>query len=208
MAVSEPINYHPHSRFTLHEKANLYPFRDILWGRTDGPFIDLKVDYPDPANHYADGTAFLRTEDVVEMAHCLGMSTREETEALKAEIQQLKAQVAKIPTLVEEYKNELSGTTAAFLDRLAGRESVDLPVVEKPKAPPIARSKKAPKAPEPVLSDEQGSERDDSGSGESDESNLESSAKPVGSEGSDDVSGSVDNTAADPLSDFFGFGKD
>ena len=163
--MSDPINYHPHSRFTLHEKAALFPFRDLIWNKTDGPFFDLKVDFPDPRNVYADGTAYLRVEDVVEMAHCLGMSTREETEALKKEISELKAQLEELPKKVENFKNGLADLTSEFVASLSDR-STDR--VAEPEKLSVAKA------------DSKRAER-----------NTKASAKPAVSEGANDVSGST-----------------
>ena len=129
--MTDPINHHPHSRFTLHEKADLFPFRDLIWAKTDGPFFDLKVDFPDPRNMFADGTAYLRVDDVVEMAHCLGMSTLEETEALKKEIATLKAQLEELPTKVENFKNGLATLSVEFIASLSDSSTCSVAEPEK-----------------------------------------------------------------------------
>lgn len=209
--MSDPINYHPHSRFTLHEKAGLFPFKDLIWNKTDGPFVDLKVDFPDPANHYADGTAYLRVEDVIEIAHCLGMATREEIEALKKENAELKAKLLQLPTKVESFKNELSGVTSNFLSSLAASVS---PLVAGPEEPKDSEPNNDPAQPslfDEVPEDNAGAikraKRDHPSAGKPDESAKQSGNESPVSKGPNELSGS-DGNSADPLADFFGIRKD
>lgn len=222
--MSELVNYHPHSRYTLHEKAGLYPFRDLIWNKTDGPFIDLKVDYPDPTNNYADGTAYLRTEDVIEMAHVLGMATREEMDALQKENAELKEKLKRLPTMVESFKNELHRTTSDFLAALDATDSLALAYAEEPKnAEPdhtedsAANSEQAKAAVKGLGTNHRGSVRsnDRASKGvrinsdapiELDEPAAESSDEPVSSERPDDVP-SVDGNEPDPLATFLGLGN-
>jgi hypothetical protein len=210
--MSDPVNYHPHSRYTLHEKAGLFPFRDLIWNKTDGPFIDLKVDFPDPANFYADGTAYLRVEDVIEMAHVLGMSTREEVDALRKENEELKAKLLQLPTKVESFKNDLSRTTTDFLSSLDATVTLAL-AHEKAAgdAEPYDPKKSASfnKTATFDLDDfDEGTGPSDRGSGDSDESAEQpSDESPVG-KGPNELSGS-DSDSADPLASFLGIvGKD
>ena len=207
--MSAPINYHPHSRYTLHEKAELYPFLDLIWRKPDGPFIDLKVDYPDPTNNYADGTAYLRTEDIIEMAHVLGMATREEMDALKKENAELKAKLQQLPTMVESFKNELHRTTTDFLSALDATDSLAVAYAEADGSPKPLKLKKHYAALYPTeevgSESDEGTKRDDSNSSESDESAAESGNESVSGERPDDVSSLVGDES-DPLAAFLGLG--
>lgn len=210
--MSDPVNYHPHSRYTLHEKAGLFPFRDLIWNKTDGPFIDLKVDFPDPANFYADGTAYLRVEDVIEMAHVLGMSTREEVDALRKENEELKAKLLQLPTKVESFKNDLSRTTTDFLSSLDATVTLALAHEKaagdtEPANPPVYADF-IEKDWESIKSTHKGTEPSDRGSGDSDESAEQPSDESPVSKGPNELSGS-DSDPADPLASFLGLaGKD
>jgi len=207
--MADPVNYHPHSRYTLHEKADLYPFLDLIWRKPDGPFIDLKVDYPDPTNNYADGTAYLRTEDVIEMAHVLGMATREEMDALKKENAELKAKLNELPTKVEGFKNELSRVTTEFLSALDSPASVAVADVEEPtdskQDNPPEYTEFFKKEWASVTAANEGLGTDDRDSGDADESAAEPSDESVSGEGPDDLS-SVDGNESDPLATFLGLG--
>ena len=194
--MTDPINHHPHSRYTLHEKANLYPFRDLIWGKTDGPFIDLKVDVPDPRNMYADGTAFLRVEDVVEMAHCLGMATLEEVEALKAENESLKALVNELPNKVGNYIERLSALSSDFIGSLHVRSS--------PVAVAGVEDSEDNDPNQPALFGDSGeadseSERDNRSPSGADGASSESGNESAVEQGPDDVPSSKRYDALDPL---------
>ena len=208
--MTDPINYHPHSRYTLHEKANLFPFKDLIWQKTDGPFIDLKIDFPDPTNFYADGTAFLRVEDVVEMAHVLGMATREEVEKLKQENEELKAKLLQLPTKVESFKNDLSRTTTEFLATLDSTVPLVVADVEaesnaKPTFPK-GRVKTVHHVSEADIRLDKGLGTDHRSTSKPDDSAEQSGDESVSGKGPDELSGSVSNPAGDPLADFFGLG--
>lgn len=203
--MTELVNYHPHSRYTLHEKADLFPFHDLIWRKPDGPFIDLKVDYPDPTNNYADGTAYIRVEDLIEMAHILGMSTREETEVLKKENAELKAKLSELPTKVERYKDELHRVTTSFLADLDSTVSVAVVDVEEPAATESSDTKKQPKPAKAVPKSDKGLVGDDRSASDSDESAAKPSDESSGSKGPDDVSGPHSNP--ETLIDFLGLGN-
>lgn len=218
------INYHPHSRYTLHEKAPLYPFLDLIWRKPDGPFIDLKVDFPDPTNNYADGTAYLRVEDVIEMARVIGMATREDVEALRQENAELKAKLNQLPTKVEGYKDELHRITSDFVASIDSAVAMAVAYVEAKsdsepdhsqgyatdgEQEPAAYQGHGPDHRDSSDSDEgtgNGVRTDHSVSSESDESAAESSDESVVSERSDELSSAVSNES-DPLASFLGLGS-
>lgn len=202
--MTDLTNYHPHSRYTLHEKAYLFPFRDLIWNKADGPFIDLKVDFPDPANHYADGTAYLRVEDVVEMAHVLGMSTREETEALKKENAELRARLNELPTKVEGYKDELARVTNSFLSSLDSPVSVVVPASEEAGSKESDSNKAESTGSEDLSGSDKAASGNDSVSVSSVKSDKQSGSKSSSVKGPDDLSGALGNATDNPLAGILG----
>lgn len=110
------VSHHPHSRFFLREKPDVYPGLDLINNTPDGPVIDLGVDLDSKL-----GVAYLRVTDVEEMARVLGYITREDAEALRNRIVELEAQVNRAPDLVEGFMHELRDT----VDRFSGRLSAD-----------------------------------------------------------------------------------
>lgn len=205
--MSDPINYHPHSRYTLHENAYLYPFRDLIWNKTDGPFIDLKVDFPDPANNYADGTAYLRVEDVVEMAHVLGMATLDEVTALKNENAELRARLNELPTKVESYKNELSRVTTEFLASLDSTVTLVVPNVVESESPEPTYLTEQSAVKQPVWPSDEGTKprpsRNHPSAGRANDTAKQSSDEPVVSKGPDELSSPVGDSAGS-LTDLLG----
>ncbi len=83
-------------RFVLLNKPAAYPFKDIVTGVPEGPVFDLSVDFDG-----FDGVGYLKAEHVIEMAHTLGMSTKEETDSLRARINELEVENSLIPNNVE-----------------------------------------------------------------------------------------------------------
>jgi len=206
--MSDPINHHPHSRFTLHEKAYLYPFRDLIWNKSDGPFIDLKVDFPDPTNNYADGTAYLRVEDVVEMAHVLGMATLDEVTALKNENAELRARLNELPTKVESYKNELSRVTSEFLASLDSTVTLVVPDVPKSEDPEPTYLTEQSAVKQPVWPSDEGTKprpkRNNSSSGRANDTAKQSGDESSVGKGPNELSGSVDKPAGESLTSLLG----
>lgn len=111
-----PHNYHPHSRYVLREAPWGYQSADLIHNDISGPVFDLGVDLDD-----RHGIAFIRVTDVEEMSRVLGMSTVEETQALKQRIKELEAEVRNVPNEVESLKDGLSSLVASFLDRVVPR---------------------------------------------------------------------------------------
>ena len=201
--MTDPVNYHPHSRFSLHEKAGLFPFRDLIWNRTDGPFIDLKIDFPDPRNNYVDGTAYLRVEDVIEMARCLGMATREDVDNYKTRIKELEAQVTAIPTKVEEYTNGLAKLSSDFLADLSSPVSVDLAPVSESEVPEQTPSPEQPSLFESFEETDNGTDADSTSTSGPDEPAVESGNEPVVSERPDELSSAGSDEDTDPIRKLF-----
>lgn len=83
-------------RFVLWDKPPAFPFSDIVTGTGEGPVFDLSVDL-----EFYSGVPYLKAEHVIEMARTLGMSTKEETANLRAEISHLDAKNTRLPNHVE-----------------------------------------------------------------------------------------------------------
>jgi hypothetical protein len=87
-------------RFILLDKPAAFPFKDMVTGTPEGPVFDLSVDF----DRY-DGVGYIKAEHVIEMAHVLGMSTKEETEEMRARISQLEREADSLPENVERLIN-------------------------------------------------------------------------------------------------------
>ena len=83
-------------RFILLDKPAAYPFKEMVTGTPEGPVFDLSVDFDG-----FDGVGYIKAEHVIEMAHTLGMSTKEETNSLRAKIAELEEANSRIPKNVE-----------------------------------------------------------------------------------------------------------
>lgn len=102
------------SRFLIREKPLAYPFYDIIHQDSQGPVFDLNVEM----NSY-DGSVYLRTDHVIEMARTLGMATVDEVREMRDIIIDLRRQVNKLPIAQEELKNGIDNLTARFFDYLS-----------------------------------------------------------------------------------------
>lgn len=96
-------------RFVLLDKPAAFPFKDIVTGTPEGPVFDLSVDFEG-----FDGVGYIKAEHVIEMAHTLGMSTKEETDSLHARIAELEEANSLIPDNVEELTNGISDLVAKW----------------------------------------------------------------------------------------------
>jgi hypothetical protein len=126
--LSEPelINYHPHSRFRIVPQAFNFPHTDLVHQLPDGPFIDLGIEI-DPIYPV---WGYLAVDTAIEIGRVLGMSSREDTLAMKARIAELEAQVNAIPEIVKEFQDGLDGYVGEFLGNLDSRIASSVPPVE------------------------------------------------------------------------------
>lgn len=97
------------TRFVLVEKPLTFPHKDIVTGSPEGPLFDLSVDL-----HNYDGVVYVKVEHIEEMAHVLGMITKEEAEALYVRIAELEAESKKLPDEVEELVNGIAGLVSRY----------------------------------------------------------------------------------------------
>lgn len=116
----------------LDRPINL-PGLDIIHKSPDGPVFDLTID----TDNLPFGTAYIRAEDVEQMARSLGWVPPEEYEAKDRRIQELEAQIKVLPGIVEEYKDGLSDLSDRFHDSLVSAASIPLASVgEEPESEP------------------------------------------------------------------------
>lgn len=115
------------SRYLLWDKPLAYPFYDIIHRDTNpGKVFDLAIDL----DSY-DGSVYIKTQDIVEMARTLGMLTKEDAEKLREENKELRRQINKLPVAQEDLKRGLDDLTAKFfvslntLDSESNAGSVD-----------------------------------------------------------------------------------
>lgn len=98
------------SRFLIWDKPMAYPKFDLITRDTDpGPVFDMNVDL----SSY-DGSVYIKVEHIVEMARSVGMLTKAEADRLRAENDELRRQINKLPKAQEELKDGLDDLTARF----------------------------------------------------------------------------------------------
>jgi hypothetical protein len=111
-------------RFVLLSKPVAYPFSEIVTGTGDGPVFDLSVDL-----EYYSGVAYLKAEHVEEMAHTLGMITKEEADELRAKITQLEEYSNSLPPHVESLVHGIHAVIDIYRHASAGPHvAIDVPV--------------------------------------------------------------------------------
>jgi len=96
-------------RFVLLSTPAAFPFKDMVTGTPEGPVFDLSVDF----DGY-DGVGYLKAEHVIEMAHVLGMSTKEETLEMRARISELEVANKAVPTNVKRLLDGIDNLVAEF----------------------------------------------------------------------------------------------
>ena len=111
------------ARFLLWDQPHAYPQYDIINRDTAGPVFDLGVDLDD-----YNGSIYIRSEHIIEMARDLGMATTDEVEALKATIKSLRDQIEVLPMAQEELKDGIDSLVRNFYSHLHNGESA-LPVL-------------------------------------------------------------------------------
>jgi hypothetical protein len=108
------------SRFLLWDRPLAYPKFDLIDRDTDpGEVFDLSVEL----DNY-DGSVYLKTRHIIEMARSLGMMTKDEADKLRADNAELRRQINKLPVVQEELKSGLDDLVAKFFARLNSVDSV------------------------------------------------------------------------------------
>lgn len=126
-------NYKPEGRYPLLDRPINLPGLDIIHKAPDGPVFDLTVD----TDNLPFGTAYIRAEDIEQMARSLGWVPPEEYEAKDYRIRELEAQIQVLPSIVEEYKDGLVELSDRFHDSLVSAANIPLASVgEEPEAKP------------------------------------------------------------------------
>jgi hypothetical protein len=106
------------SRFLLWDKCHAGPFYDLIHQDTRGPVFDLGIHL----DSY-DGSVYIHQDDIIEMARTLGMATTEEVENMQAVIDNLRAQVNRLPKAEEALRNGLDAAVNRFYSDLHSDES-------------------------------------------------------------------------------------
>lgn len=101
------------SRFLLWEKPHAYPEYDLIHRDTAGPVFDLAVQL-----EAYDGSVYIHQDDIIEMARTIGMATAEEVENMQAVIDQLRAQISRLPKAEEALRNGLDSAVTKFYSDL------------------------------------------------------------------------------------------
>lgn len=115
-------NYKPEGRYPLLDRPINIPGLDIIHKSPDGPVFDLTID----TDNLPFGTAYLRAQDVEQMARSLGWISREEYLAKDERIRELEAQIQVLPSIVEEYKDGLVDLSDRFHDSLVSAANIPL----------------------------------------------------------------------------------
>ena len=97
------------SRFLIREKPIAYPFYDLILQDSQGPVFDMNVEM----DSY-DGSVYIRTDHIIEMARTLGMATVDEVQKLRETIIDLRRQVNKLPIAQEELKSGIDNLVSQF----------------------------------------------------------------------------------------------
>ena len=96
-------------RFILVEKPLAYPYVDIVTKTAEGPLFDLSVDLD-----MFEGVPYVKAAHVEEMAKTLGMSTKEEVDALNERIRVLEEETTRLPEASEELVNGINDLVAIY----------------------------------------------------------------------------------------------
>lgn len=115
------------SRFLLWEKPHAYPQYDLIHRDTAGPVFDLAVQLEG-----YDGSVYIHQDDIVEMARTLGMATADEVENMQAVIDELRAQISRLPKAEEALRNGLDSAVTQFYSDLHSESSDVAPINEAP----------------------------------------------------------------------------
>lgn len=105
-------------RFILVEKPLTYPFVDIVTKTSEGPLFDLSVDLDN-----FDGVPYVKAEHVEEMAKTLGMATKAEVEILNERINELEAEVKRLPEQSEELVNGINRLVSDYYSGIRTSDS-------------------------------------------------------------------------------------
>lgn len=118
------------SRFLIRDTPVAYPFYDLCLQDSQGPVFDLNVEM----DQY-NGSVYLRTDHVIEMARTLGMATVEEVAAMRETIIELRRQINKLPIAQEELKSgidDLVGQFYSTINTVTADDVDDIPDVPEP----------------------------------------------------------------------------
>lgn len=96
-------------RFILVEKPLAYPYVDIVTNTAEGPLFDLSVDLD-----MFEGVPYVKAAHVEEMAKTLGMSTKEEVDALNERIRELEEENTRLPEASEELVNGINDLVSLY----------------------------------------------------------------------------------------------
>ncbi len=114
-------------RFILLDKPASFPHTDIVTRTGEGPVFDLSVDL-----EYFNGVVYVKAEHVIEMANVLGMSTKEETEEMRATISRLEQENKTVPKNVEALIHGIdklvSNWTSGIVSPDAARANFGIPI--------------------------------------------------------------------------------
>lgn len=101
-------------RFILLDKPASFPHTEVITRTSEGPVFDLSVDL-----EYFNGVVYVKAEHVIEMANVLGMSTKEETEEMRATISRLEQENKTVPdnvkALLDGIDNVVSNWTSGIV---------------------------------------------------------------------------------------------
>ena len=112
------------SRFLIREKPTAYPFYDLIHQDSQGPVFDMNVQM----DGY-DGSVYIRTDHIIEMARTLGMATVEEVQQMRDTILELRRQINKLPLAQEELKSGIDDLVGQFYATINTVDSDDDPAL-------------------------------------------------------------------------------
>ena len=112
------------SRFLIREKPLAYPFYDLIHQDSQGPVFDMNVQM----DGY-DGSVYIRTDHIIEMARTLGMATVEEVQQMRDTILDLRRQINKLPLAQEELKSGIDNLVGQFYATINTVDSDDDPAL-------------------------------------------------------------------------------
>lgn len=129
------------SRFLLWEKPHAYPGYDLIHRDTAGPVFDLAVDLQS-----YDGSVYIHQDDIIEMARTLGMATVDEVFNMQQVIDELRAEISRLPKAEEALRNGLDLAVNKFYADLHSNEPDVVPSVEESEPDHIDASGSEPEA--------------------------------------------------------------
>ena len=112
------------SRFLIRDKPLAYPFYDLIHQDSQGPVFDMNVQM----DGY-DGSVYIRTDHIIEMARTLGMATVEEVQQMRDTILELRRQINKLPLAQEELKSGIDDLVGQFYATINTVDSDDDPAL-------------------------------------------------------------------------------